>query len=177
MLSSLLWKQKMLRGNDLLYGYYSVPRPKTQDGGMLIYRSGWRPYRNKNQQGGSFLSTIKGWFEKAKNYFKPVASNVGKKLINIGVGTLKDWAQEKNLNEAIKDNLHQAGIDAVGDIKQHLEKQQILSDAEAVAAAGRTIAQSQQAGTGRRFKRHHNIIQSAIPSKKPCHKHDCFDVL
>ena len=42
---------------------------------------------------------------------KTVAPVVGKKLVKIGMRSLKDWANQKQLNEAIQSNLRQAATE------------------------------------------------------------------
>ena len=113
---------------NLLYNYYSTSHPpKQQDGGLMIYKAGWKPYRLPSQAGGSFLSVLKSMAKSltpiAKS-LKPVAEKVGKKLIKIGVHSLKDWAERKNLNEAIQDNLRQAGIESANAVEQYIDSPQ-----------------------------------------------------
>ena len=156
---------------NLLYQYYSLPRHHSQDGGLMIYKSGWRPYRNlQQQQGGSFLSGLGSFLKSGAQAvgkvaaplaktLKPVAAKVGKKLIKIGMHTLKDWAQQKNLNDAIQDNLHHAGVETATEVEQHLDA---------------PTEEQQQHGSGRKHK--HKMIMTAVPKKRP-RKRDCFDVL
>ena len=89
---------------------------------------------------------------------KPVAAKVGKKLIKIGVHTLKDWVQQKNLNDAIQDNLRHAGVETANEVEQH-------------------INESQTGSGGRNKCKQQPIVTTAIPKKRKHHKHDCFDVL
>ena len=79
--------------NNLLYNYYAVSQPMSQDGGCLIYKSGWRLYRAvAHQQGGGGLSFLSGLGSMIKSgmaatgkalallakALKPVAAKVGK---------------------------------------------------------------------------------------------------
>ena len=52
---------------------------------------------------------------------KPVVAKVGKKLIKIGIHTLKDWAQNKSINDAVQENLRCAGIETANEIEQSVD--------------------------------------------------------
>jgi adenylosuccinate synthase len=83
---------------------------------------------------------------------KTVAPVVGKKLMKIGMRSLKDWAQQKQLNEAIQSNLRQVANETADD---YLEPQPAA-----------------QAGNGRRRrKRRHTLV--AVRGRKTQIR-DCF---
>ena len=101
---------------DLIFDYYSKPQRVQWGGSLQIYRSGWRPYARSQQDGFNFLHSLGSFLKPmatsaAKNVrkaVKTVAPVVGKKLVKIGMRSLKDWANQKQLNEAIQANLKRA---------------------------------------------------------------------
>jgi len=147
---------KMSGGPDLLYDYYS--KPHKQSGGMKMYKAGWKPNESGRQTGNGFLSSLGSFLKPmatnaAKNIgkaVKTVAPVVGKKLVKIGMRSLKDWANQKQLNEAIQSNLRQAATETAD---EYLEKP---ADAPA------------QTGNGRRRKRKRILVAKRdIFSKRP----------
>ena len=128
---------------DSIYKYYS--QPHLQAGGSFTpYKAGWRPaYRSQSGRGwmsslGSFLKPMATSAAKnIGNAVKTVAPVVGKKLVKIGMRSLKDWANQKQLNEAIQSNLRQAASETAD---EYLDK----------APA--------QTGNGRRRKRRHTLV-------------------
>ena len=127
---------------DSVYKYYSQPH-KQAGGSYTPYKSGWRPYQS--QSGRGFLSSLGSFLKPmatsaAKNIgtaVKTVAPVVGKKLMKIGMRSLKDWASQKQLNEAIQPNLRQVANETADD---YLEPPPA------------------QSGNGRRRKRRHTLV-------------------
>ena len=141
-------------GADSLFDYYS--KPHRQSGGMMMYKAGWKPYESGRQQtGNGFLSSLGSFLKPmatnaAKNIgkaVKTVAPVVGKKLVKIGMRSLKDWANQKQLNEAIQSNLKQVASETADD---YLDK---LGDA--------------QTGNGRRKRKRILVAKRDIFSKRP----------
>ena len=144
----------LLLNHEQFYNYYSIGRSKPQNGGLLICKSGWCPY--KHQYAGSFLSGLTSALKTTGKVLapmakalKPVAAKVGKKLTKISMNTLKDWAEHKNMNDAIQDNLWCAGIETANEVQEHIDAQEV---------------------SGHKRK-------MPIKNKKPRCKHDCFDIL
>ena len=145
---------------DSVYKYYSQPH-KQAGGSYTPYKSGWRPYQS--QAGRGFLSSLGSFLKPmatsaAKNIgtaVKTVAPVVGKKLMKIGMRSLKDWAQQKQLNEAIQANLRQAATETAD---EYLDK---------------PPPPAAQTGNGRRRrKRRHTLV--AIRQGGAGRKRDCF---
>ena len=139
---------------DSIYKYYSQPHKQT-GGSFTPYKAGWRPYQS--QSGHGFLSSLGSFLKPmatsaAKNIgnaVKTVAPVVGKKLVKIGMRSLKDWAGQKQLNEAIQANLRQAASETAD---EYLDK-----------------PPPAQTGNGRRRKRRHTLVATR------CRKiQDCF---
>ena len=113
-------------GTDSLFDYYS--KPHKQSGEMMMYKAGGKPYESGRQTGNEFLSSLGSFLKPmatnaAKNIgkaVKTVAPVVGKKLVNIGMQSLKDWANQKQLNEATQSNLRQAATETAD---EYLDKQ------------------------------------------------------
>ena len=57
---------------------------------------------------------------------KTVAPVVGKKLVKIGMRSLKDWANQKQLNEAIQSNIRQAATETADEyLDAHLKQERV----------------------------------------------------
>ena len=141
---------------DSIYNYYSQPHRQT-GGSFTPYKAGWRPAYQSGR----------GWMSSLGNFLKPMATNaaknigkavstvapvVGKKLVKIGMRSLKDWANQKQLNEAIQSNLRQAASETAD---EYLDKPPA------------------QTGNGRRRrKRRHTLV--AIRQGGAGKKRDCF---
>ena len=69
----------------MLYNFYSVPRYRSQDGGLMIYKSGWHPYRIPQQQaGGSFLSALTSTASSVGKALKPLAKTLKPVAAKVG---------------------------------------------------------------------------------------------
>ena len=131
--------------------YYS--QGHQSGGSFTTYKSGWRPYQSQNGRG--FLSSLGSWLKPmastaAKNIgraVKTVAPVVGKKLMKIGMRSLKDWANQKQLNEAIQANLRQTAAETAD---QYLD-------------TGEVGGGPPQTGSGRRRRR-----KRAAPPRRDC---------
>ena len=121
--------------DDIISDYYSKSH---QRGGLLVYKSGWRPYGHvpvTRQAGNGFLTSLGSMLKPmatsaAKNIgkaVKTVAPVVGKKLLKIGMRSLKDWASQRQLDDAIQSNLRRAATETadeyLGDQPQPIHPQ------------------------------------------------------
>jgi hypothetical protein len=135
--------------------YYSQPHQPQAGGSFTTYKSGWRPYQSQNGRG--FLSSLGSWLKPmastaAKNIgraVKTVAPVVGKKLMKIGMRSLKDWANQKQLNEAIQANLRQTAAETAD---QYLDTGEVGGGPP-----------EKQTGSGRRRRR-----KRAAPPRRDC---------
>lgn len=137
---------------DIIADYYSKPH---QRGGLMVYKSGWKPYGSTKtpyyQEGNGFLTSLGSLLKPmassaAKNIgkaVKTVAPVVGKKLLKIGMRSLKDWASQRQLDDAIRSNMRRVAGETAN---EYLED-----------APGEELDQPQkvppQSGSGRRRKR------------------------
>ena len=114
--------------SDSIYDFYS--HPQQQRGGLMVYKAAWRPFGSSppsdsavQQVGNGFLSSLGSFLKPLAisgtktvgKAIKTVAPVVGKKLMKIGMRILKDYANQRNLNDAIQANLRQPAAETAND--------------------------------------------------------------
>ena len=156
---------------DRIFDYYLRSRVQQYGGNMVIYKAGWKPHYQ--QQGGSgphgFLSSLSSFLKPlassaAKNVGRAVKSGYcgGKKLMKIGMQSLKDWAIQKQLNEAIQANLRSVAAETADE----------YADGGPPDPSQGAAAVARQAGSGRRRRKRSMLMP--IPPKRRRRYNDIF---